>query len=326
MPLQHGSAKPYIGGWARREEGTLSVVVTGAAGFIGAHLVRELVRRGHRVVGIDRRDIIPAEATPLVAELSGGCRDVREGLAGADAVFHLAGAPGVRTADPEASERRRRDNVLAGLAVLRAVPAATTLVVVSSSSVYGGALHGGRVRASVEDDPLRPRGGYARSKAQLEAACWERLARGGAVAVARPFTVAGEGQREDMAIARWLAAARRGAPLTIYGSPARTRDVTDVRDVVEGLIRLADRQVSGPVNLGTGSGVPLLELAAAAARAAGVEPVIAVRPAGADDPPATLADTARCRRLLGFRPRTDLGALVARQAAAGSRTELGVAA
>lgn len=304
----------------------MTVVVTGAAGFVGWHLVRELAGRGHAVVGIDRRDGIPAEAVPLVADLTDGCRDVRDALAEADAVFHLAGAPGVRAAGPVASERRRRDNVLAGLAVLRAVPNATTLVAVSSSSVYGGALHRRRVRACNEEDQLRPRGGYARSKAELEAACRQRLARGGQVAIARPFTVAGEGQREDMAIARWLAAARRGAPLTIYGSPSRTRDVTDVRDVVEGLIRLAERQVSGPVNLGTGSASSLSELAAAAARAVGVEPVVEVRPAGPDDPPATLADTARCQRLLGFTPRTDLGALVARQAAAGTRTELGVAA
>jgi nucleoside-diphosphate-sugar epimerase len=297
------------------------VIVTGAAGFIGSHLVELLVARGQRVVGIDRRAGMPAGTTEhLVTDLLDPDPDgrVRDALRAADAVFHLAGRPGVRDHGPALPWLRQRDNVLAGERVLRAVPPGVPVVVASSSSVYGGApcRHGGRLRASRETDLLRPRGGYAASKAELERRCWQRAAAGGLVAVARPFTVAGERQRPDMAVAGWLAAVRQGRPIRILGDPARTRDLTDVRDVVLGLLLLAERGVGDAVNLGTGTGHRLLDIARAVADALGERPELVVEPAGPEEPAATLADTTRCRRLLGFTPRTDLPTLVRRQAAA----------
>jgi nucleoside-diphosphate-sugar epimerase len=174
---------------------------------------------------------------------------------------------------------RYRDNVLAAERVLRAVPPSVPVVVASSSSVYGGALHGGRLHPSRESDPLRPCGGYARSKVELERRCWQRAAAGGLVAVARPFTVAGERQRPDMAIARRLAAVRGGQPIRILGDPNRTRDVTDVGDVAFGLLGMAARAVTGPVNLGTGVGHRLAEIASAVGAALGEQAeVVTERP------------------------------------------------
>jgi nucleoside-diphosphate-sugar epimerase len=303
----------------RVEEGAMAVVVTGAAGFIGAHLVRLLAGRGHQVVTIDRRPHAPTGTSAhLVADLVDDDRDgsVTDALRGAEAVFHLAGRAGVRDTSPDRERRRYRDNVLAAERVLGTVPAGVPLVVASSSSVYGGALHGGRLRPSAEADRLQPRGGYARSKVELERRCWQRAAAGGLVAVARPFTVAGEGQRPDMAIARWLAAARRGQPIRILGSPDRTRDITDVADVAFGLLRMAEGGVMGAVNLGSGVGHRLGDLAATVGAVVGHQPRLVLEPAGPAEPVATLADTRRCRRLLGFVPVTDLTALIARQAAA----------
>jgi nucleoside-diphosphate-sugar epimerase len=307
----------------------LAVVVTGSAGFIGRHLVALLAARGLAVVGIDRRPGTPAEAVELRADLvdapgGGPCDDA---LAEADAVFHLAGRPGARDEGWPAGELarlRRRDNVLAAERVLARVRSEVPLVVVSSSSVYGGAGQGGG-RPSRETDPLRPLGGYARSKVAVERRCAARAAAGGLVAVARPFTVAGEGQRPDMALARWLDDAARGEPLRVLGGLDRRRDLTDVRDVAAGLLRLAERAVAGPVNLGTGTAHTLGDLVAAVGAAVGVLPAVTVLPAGPEDPAATLADTARCRRRLGFVPRTDLPALVRRQAMAAGLTVTGPA-
>ncbi len=294
----------------------MSLVVTGAAGFIGRQVTAVLVARGHHVVGVDRRDEQPlAGETRLVAELSQADDDVTTALREADAVIHLAGCPGVRDTAPDLAARRRRDNVVAGARVLAATPATTTVVVASSSSVYGGALPG---QPSHEDDRLRPRGGYARSKLALERRCARRAAEGGHVAVARPFTVAGEGQRPDMAIARWLAAAERDDPVTVLGSSDRLRDVTDVRDVAEGLVRMVEREVTATVNLGTGQPRRLADLLDAVAVATGTQPRVELVPAAAVEVPATCADTERCRRLLGFVPRTDLVDLVRRQRSAAS--------
>lgn len=298
-----------------------TLVVTGAAGFIGSHLVERLSDDGHRVVGIDRRPgrVVRPGVEHLVAELSAPDDAARTALREADAVFHLAGCPGVRTSDPDVARRRWRDNVEAGAVVLETVPPHVPAVVVSSSSVYGGAARrrsDGAPAPCREGDRLRPRGGYARSKAVLERRCEARRAAGGHVAVVRPFTVAGEHQRADMAISLWLEAARAGRPLPVLGSLSRTRDVTDVRDVVEGMVRLAHRGVATTVNLGTGRGRTLQELVHAVAAACRVPVLLDVRDNPHDEPADTLADTRHCRRVLGFAPTTDLERLVTRQLAA----------
>lgn len=308
----------------------MSVLVTGAAGFIGSHLVEALARRGHEVVGVDRRAIHQSTATSrlrrpvqfIEADLATAPRGgaVDDALECAEAIFHLAGCPGVREEGEGIEEIRHRDNVMAGERVLRMAHPDIPVVVASSSSVYGSAnlnQRGGSLRASAEQDPLRPLGGYGRSKVDLERRCLRRAARGGLVAVARPFTVAGERQRADMAVARWVRCVREGRPIRIFGSPHRTRDVTDVRDVAEALVRMAERGAIGPVNVGTGAGRRLVDIAVAVCGVLGEVVEIVVEPASPQDPPATLADTTLCRRLLGFVPVTDLVDLIRRQAGAG---------
>ena len=284
------------------------IVVTGAAGFIGSHLVAEWRRRGANVVGVDRRPGTDVRADLADPAAHGDAFDL---LREADAVFHLAGAGGVRLDGPEAEVTWWRSNVETTEAVLAAVPAATPLVVASSSSVYGGTLG----RPSREGDRLRPRGGYARSKVAAECRVGMRLAAGGRAAMARPFTVAGERQRPDMALARWIPAARAGEPITVHGALDRRRDVTDVRDVAVALAEMAERDVVGPLNVGTGVSRSLGDLVAAVVAAVGPAPVV-VDGVHRHDVDATLADTGRCRRLLGFVPHTDLAELVRRQAAA----------
>ncbi|WP_395104179.1 NAD-dependent epimerase/dehydratase family protein [Actinomadura sp. SCN-SB] len=289
----------------------MTAIVTGAAGFIGRALTRELLRRGEHVIGIDR--VSPAAApglTVLTADLTSGDPMVRLALESADVVYHLAGCPGVRDRAADAEGRRHRDNVLATAAVLDAVPLHVPLVVASSSAVYGGAVDG---RACREDDPPRPRGGYARSKVAMERLCAARLAEGGALTIVRPFTVAGEGQRPDMAFSLWIEAAREGRPLRLLGSPDRTRDITDVRDAVHAILALADVRAQGVVNVGTGTGHTLRRMVEAVAAALGTPVSYTVEPAGPAEVRHSLADISRLVELTGFVPRTDLFDVVARQ-------------
>jgi len=291
-------------------------VVTGSAGFIGRMLVTTLARRGP-VIAIDRLPQ-PAEpgVTTITADLLDTDPDVRAAFAHASVVHHLAGCPDVRDARVDAQHWRYRDNVLATGAVLAAVPMSTALLVTSSSSVYGGSRDG---RPSAEHHRLRPRGGYARSKIVVEQLCEARVQAGGRVAVVRPFTVGGEGQRPGMALSRWIAAAQEGRPLRVFGSPRRSRDITDVRQAVQALVELGELAQAGEpiatVNLGTGVPLQLGDIAAALGRVLGVPVRTVVEPAAQVEVPHTLADTARLGDLLGWVPRTDIEALIARQIA-----------
>ncbi len=291
----------------------MTAVVTGSAGFVGRMLVSALAERGP-VIGIDRLPQPPQPGvTAVEADLLDRHPDVAAALADATVVHHLAGCPDVRDARPDVELCRHRDNVLATAAVLDAAGPRTALLVASSSSVYGGSRGG---RASAERDRLRPRGGYARSKVLVEKLCGDR------VTVVRPFTIAGEGQRPGMALSRWIDAARRGDPLPVFGSLHRTRDITDVRDAVRALVELGELAAAGrrigTVNIGTGTPVTLGEMVAAIGRVLGVPVRPLVTAADAVEVPHTLADVTRLRRLLGWTPRSDVDAIVARQLAYGA--------
>jgi nucleoside-diphosphate-sugar epimerase len=293
------------------------IVVTGASGFIGSALVGQLIAAGTTVVGIDRRPAPPHDdrRRHLLADLADPLAPrARDLLAAADVVVHLAGRPGVRDRSPGIELSRHRDNVLATRRVLEASGA--PVVVASSSSVYGGSPYG---RASHEDDVLRPCGGYAHSKRAAEAICAAHRDAGRAVCAVRPFTVIGPGQRSDMAIGRWLRAARAGGRIDVLGSLDRTRDVTDVADVVRALGQLAAMAAGGDhlpavLNLGTGRPRSLGELVDAVARAVRRPVTVRVIALEGDEPDHTRADTARLTATLGWTPETDVGRVVAAQA------------
>lgn len=291
----------------------MKAVVTGSAGFIGSHLVERLIGRGYRVTGIDRQSRSDgASYEHMTIDLSDhpSRNDLADVVAGADLVFHLAAKPGVRDSGPAIDAMRQRDNVVATRNLLSVVPDATPVVATSSSSVYGGSPVG---VGSREGDALRPKGGYARSKVAMERICEERRARGGLIASIRPFTVAGEGQRPDMAFSLWLDALQNGKPIHLLGSGNRSRDITDIRDAIEGLIRAGELGINETVNLGTGVGHRLIDMATTLLEVTGLDGDIVHRPVSGEEVDATLADTTRCRRLLGFVPVTDLADLLTRQ-------------
>lgn len=294
----------------------MRALITGASGFIGSHLSDELLSRGHTVIGVDRRPsarlarshqvLLDLADNPAITGLEAVVRD-------ADVVFHLAAQPGVRSDEPFIEHARHRDNVVATHHLLSVTPPSTPVVATSSSSVYGGSKLGDDgPRPSKETDELRPRGGYARSKVQMEDVCTRHRDDGATIAVVRPFTVVGERQRPDMAFAIWLEALKRGEPIEIFGSGRRSRDITDIRDAVAGLIRVAETRHNGTINLGTGAGHTLVEMVTTLVEASGIEGRVTHRPVPEEDVTATLADTSRCEHVLGFVPSTDLGELLER--------------
>ena len=296
----------------------MPVVVTGAAGFVGSAVVSHLLERDEPVLAIDRRPVVRPGVAAERADLCDGDPAVQAALRAAESVIHLAGCPGVRDRAPDVERRRRRDNVEAIRALLAATPTDVRVVVASSSSVYGGARYG---RASRESDPCHPVGGYAASKIWAERLCAARVDAGAPLVVARPFTVIGEGQRPDMALSRWIAAARQGRPLRVLGSLDRTRDFTDVRDVARALAAL--RGASGVVNIGAGSPHRLRDAVDAVGTVLGAEPVVEVVPAAPEEVPDTWADPSRLAELTGIVPVTDLVDAVARVADAAELEAVG---
>ena len=275
------------------------LAITGAAGFVGSHLCALLRASGADVIGIDR---VPGAA--LTADLMDpASRDeIYDAIHTADGLIHLA-ASGART-----------DMVGALAVAMGALRPDVPVVVTSCSSVYGSSIleSDGRWRGSREDDPVRPLGSHGRSHVLIERLSTRRRLYGNRVALIRPFTIAGEGQPESAAIARWISAASRGEVLELPGGPERVRDVVDVVDAVRAIAVAWREEIDGIVNVGTGRPVRVEQVIEAIAAEFG--PVDHVRvPASKATPLATCASVERMSEWLGFVGETDLGALIRRQ-------------
>ena len=303
------------------------MVVTGAAGFIGSHLVERLLAAGHEVVGIDSfEDYYPRrfkEANIAVArsadcytlleenllrmagdEGAGGSR-LDEVVGGADCVFHLAAQAGVRASWGESFRIYTDNNVLATQMVLeacrrRGVP---KVVYASSSSVYGDTdelpMH--------EEANCRPVSPYGVTKLAGEQLCRLYWKNHGVPTVAlRFFTVYGPRQRPDMAFHLFLRALHEGRPLEMYGTGGQTRDFTFVDDIVSGIV-LAMGGADGAVyNLGGGSRVTLLEAIRTLESVAGLTAEVRGEDVQAGDVRHTWADLSRAREELGYAPQVAL--------------------
>ncbi|HSW31543.1 MAG TPA: NAD-dependent epimerase/dehydratase family protein [Longimicrobiales bacterium] len=300
----------------------MSVLVTGAAGFIGSHLSEALVARGETLVCLDsfdpyydpavkERNLTRLRSSGRFTEIRGDIRDpaawdaVPEGV---EAVVHLAARAGVRPSIEEPAlyadvnvtgTQRMLDFVRE-----RGIGAA---VFASSSSVYGNTPTVPFSESAEVHDPISP---YAATKLAGELLC--RTAHnltGVSVVAARLFTVYGPRQRPDLAIHKFARLLRAGRPLPRFGDGSTARDYTFVGDLVSGLIASLDLVRSGPgrfevVNLGSDRPVTLNELIGTLAEELGVDPVVEQLPPQPGDVERTWADISRARAVLGYDPRT----------------------
>jgi UDP-glucose-4-epimerase GalE len=309
----------------------VKVTVTGGAGYIGSHAVRELVRAGHAVTVLDdlsrgHRAAVDPAARFVQGDL-GNARALDDALAGADAVLHFAGLLSVAdsVAEPAAYYRT---NVVKGLALLDAmVLAAVPLVVFSSTCATYGLPVATPMGEDHPQDPINP---YGATKLAFERALADYARAGGPRAVAlRYFNAAGghpdgtlgeDHRPEEHLIPRAVAAALgSGEPLRIHGHDYDTPDGTCVRDYihVQDLARahvaaLAPRGVPfRAYNLGTGRGHSVREVVDAVARVTGRAVPAQTGPRRPGDPPVLVAAASRAREELGFEPEwRELDAIV----------------
>jgi UDP-glucuronate 4-epimerase len=282
-------------------------VVTGAAGFIGSHLVEALAAAGHEVKGIDAfTDYYdPVRKEENAAGLDVSRLDLAEDeldFGDADGVFHLAGQPGVRSFGPVFADYVRR-NVLATQRVLEAAGGAR-VVLASSSSIYGDA----ETYPTPEDTPPQPLSPYGITKLATE-----HLARAYATSfgrdtvVLRYFTVYGPRQRPDMALERIVEALAAGTPFELYGDGSQSRSFTYVADAVAATIAAMERAPAGATyNVGGGEEATMREAIETLERISGRRLDLRPGQPAAGDVRRTSADVSRIGGDLGWAPRVGL--------------------
>jgi UDP-glucuronate 4-epimerase len=294
------------------------VVVTGAAGFIGSHLVERLLSLGHDVVGIDsftdyyaraakEKNIAAARSNPrftfATADLAQD--DLGPVLEGAEVVYHLAGRPGVRAALMQ-FDQYWRENVVATQRLLEAVKGMRlkSLVYAGSSSVYGDAEVFPTAETAVPA-PLSPYGVTKLAGEHLAYVYWKTY-RVPAIRL-RYFSVYGPRMRPDLMLTRAMQAMHEGRVFDVYGDGEQTREFTYVSDAVEGTIRSAERGAPGDLyNLGGGSSVTVNHVLDLLAETSGIELKRRHVERQPGDHRRAGASITRARIQLGWEPRTAL--------------------
>ena len=324
----------------------MNVLVTGAAGFIGYHVSQAFLARGDSVVGFDNLNdyydvsLKQARLDRLRSEkgfafVKGSLEDeaaMQALFAGRrfDRVVHLAAQAGVRYSltNPGAYVQ---SNLVGFLNVLEACRHAQTphLAYASSSSVYGLNAH---YPFSVHDNVDHPVSLYAATKKanELMAHTYSHLY-GLPTTGLRFFTVYGPWGRPDMALFKFTKAILAGEPIDVYNHGKMRRDFTYVGDIVQGVVRVADRLATpnpawdaaqpdpgtSPApyrvyNIGNHTPVELDRFIAAIEEALGRKALRNYLPMQPGDVPATCADVEDLRRDVGFAPATPLETGIAR--------------
>jgi UDP-glucuronate 4-epimerase len=299
----------------------MTILVTGAAGFIGYHLAARLLAEGRRVTGVDnlnpyydprlkrtrlKRLMAHPEFEFLEADLAQrSAADAVFAKGPYDVVVHLAAQAGVRYSidNPHAYTEA---NVTGFLHVLEGCRRSRIerLIYASSSSVYAG----NRKTPFAVGDPVEtPVSLYAATKraGELMAHCYAHLF-GIATTGLRFFTVYGPWGRPDMAPFKFVESIERGRPIDLYNYGRMQRDFTYVDDIVEGLVRVIDRPHTGYrlYNVGHGSPVGLLEFVHTIERALGKRARRRFLPIPPGDVVATHAEVEDFFEYTGFYPAT----------------------
>jgi UDP-glucuronate 4-epimerase len=325
---------------------TMTILVTGAAGFIGFHTAQRLLARGDKVVGFDSVNAYydPRIKEDRLAQLKSSANftfikgDVEDRKAvdalfathRPDRVIHLAAQAGVRYS-LENPRAYIDSNIVGFLNILECCRAQQTehLVYASSSSVYGANT---RMPFSVHQNVDHPLSLYAASKKanELMAHSYAHLYRLPVTGL-RFFTVYGPWGRPDMALFLFTKKILAGEPIDVFNNGHHSRDFTYIDDIVEGVVRCCDRAaVPNPqwrgdapdpatsaapyrlYNIGNHTPVKLLDYIACIEKATGKTAKKNMLPMQPGDVPDTFADVDALKADVGFEPRTPIDVGVAR--------------
>jgi len=289
-------------------------VVTGGAGFLGSHLCDRLIAMGQRVIALD--DLSSGHTSHLRQldmhprfELRG--HDLTHtwplGLDGAQRVYNLA-----CLASPASYQRQPVQTTLtSAVGMWRVLEAAqqngARVLQASTSEVYGDPeVHPQDESYHGLVNPIGPRSCYDEGKRVAEAMCFAyHRERGVPIRIARIFNSYGPRLRpgDGRVVSNFIVQALRGEPLTIYGNGEQTRSFCYVDDTVEGLLRMMEADIEGPINIGNPVEHTVLDLAERVLRLTGSRSRLERRPLPPDDPKKRCPEIKRARHHLQWEPR-----------------------
>lgn len=286
----------------------MKILVTGGAGFIGSHVVALLLKEGFEVRVLDsfisgKRERLPAEV--LVVE--GDIRDqeaLENAMEGMTHVVHLAAQVSV-PASLEDPLYTHDVNVIGTKNVLETAHRAGVkrVVYASSAAVYGDHPE----LPKTEESPLQPKSPYAESKIENEV---DALASDLSTMGLRFFNVYGPGQEADhpyaSVIPRWVAAAREGRPIELYGDGMQTRDFIHVHDVARAVVLALASTYIGICNVASGIETVLQDVRQSIGETLGKDIPYERKPARIGDIMRSVAQVDRARKEIGFEARISL--------------------
>ncbi|HTB82075.1 MAG TPA: NAD-dependent epimerase/dehydratase family protein [Candidatus Sulfotelmatobacter sp.] len=308
------------------------VLVTGGAGFIGSHLVERLLNDGKSVIIIDDfstgsmdnlRTFRENPRLKIIRSKISKCKNLPALAKNAEFIFHLAATVGVELVVKSALHVLESSFHETEILLRAAVANSTPILLTSTSEVYGKSA---KAEFSEEDDlligpPTQSRWSYANAKLTdefLALACARE--KNLPVIIARLFNTVGPRQTGSygMVLPRFIASARAGKPLRVFGDGKQSRCFCLVHDVVESLVRLQKNQKArGEIfNIGGTEEVSILELAKLVVKTLGSRSKIELIPydqayaPGFDDMRRRKPRVEKLERFVNFKPRTKLQEII----------------
>ena len=295
-----------------------TVLVTGGAGFIGSHLCLRLFDAGHHVICLDnyftgRRENFSLRFEELTR--SGRFEFVRHDvtepiLLEVDRIFHLA-CPASPVHYQFNPVKTIKTNVLGTYNMLGlAKRVQARMLLASTSEVYGDpAVHPQPETYWGHVNPIGIRSCYDEGKRVAETLMMDYHRQHAlAIRIARIFNTYGPNMtvNDGRVMSNFICQGLRGEPVTVYGDGRQTRSFCYVSDLVTGLCKLMENEVTEPVNLGNDGEVTMLELVAASEQGLGSKVAVSHQPLPQDDPVRRRPDLTRARDLLGYEPQVSL--------------------
>ena len=295
----------------------IKVTVTGACGFIGSHLTKQLIERGFHVVGVDclddnlySRSVKESRLKALkqlsnfdFANINIATDDLDSSISDSKFVFNLAAIPG-QVLSWKLFDKYVESNILGTKKVIDSCirNKVTRIIHASTSSVYGKFAVGDELQ---DTKPISP---YGITKLAAENLLFALTSSNNLdFTILRYFSVYGPGQRPDMAIQKFLTAIKMGQEINITGDGTQKRDITYVQDVVEATISASSLTEKKQIfNISGGKQFTLNQIIDECFNVSGLKSKINYvdRPIG--DQEETFGDISKAQKLLGFNPTFDI--------------------